>query len=508
MKKYKIKLKSLILTIALFSLIPKINAASYDVTTTKDLYKKCDKSGDCLTLCIYNDDTQDDNKYKNLNNNEKAYIGFYGLNTNSYSNWEIGIIRASAEKLYTFTSPKLPYTNIYWGGYSKNTNATWNKAELEDGNLITKPYDKLNISFECPQYINFDHSGWDAEICFSNKLGKCEDHKDSGTDFSQNKDNSLKYSFLEKELIPIINDTYNELYIFDSTTSAMISNPKKYPSDVETISKLENAKIQFLSEVDNDLKKLYDANKTTQENAKNYCSILSEKLKDEKKYSETLYGRINDYANTINEQLQNSSAKYNAINKKVFTLETLNTILTYKDSSGNLQQRRINDPTTQKRLLDELNGLFSENVDSSIKYISNICNNMTETNIDYDGETLKKDLKDKFTTTLYDKIQFDTKTQFDCGTLGELADIVKTGYFIIEIIAIVILVVFTALDYAKVILNGEQDEMKKTNKRLTTRLIIAVVILLLPALINFVLGVFNIEGFNSENPLCVEIKNK
>jgi hypothetical protein len=43
---------------------------------------------------------------------------------------------------------------------------------------------------------------------------------------------------------------------------------------------------------------------------------------------------------------------------------------------------------------------------------------------------------------------------------------------------------------------------------LTTRLIIAVVILLLPALINFILGVFNIEGFNSDNPLCVEIKNK
>ena len=50
--------------------------------------------------------------------------------------------------------------------------------------------------------------------------------------------------------------------------------------------------------------------------------------------------------------------------------------------------------------------------------------------------------------------------------------------------------------------------MKKTNKRLATRLIVMIVILLLPALINFVLGVFNIEGFNSENPLCVEIKNK
>ena len=117
-------------------------------------------------------------------------------------------------------------------------------------------------------------------------------------------------------------------------------------------------------------------------------------------------------------------------------------------------------------------------------------------------------LTTSYETTVYKNVKLDTDSQFSCGTLGDLADLVKTGYFIIEMVALVILVVFTVLDYAKVILSGEQDEMKKTNKRLATRLIIMVVLLLLPALINFVLGVFNIEGFNSENPLCVEIKNR
>ena len=510
MKKYRKKMLKIIpLFIMFFTCINIVNAVGInkEIETT-ELYKKCDGTKDCLILCIYNDDTPDDQKYKNLNNSEKAYIGYYGWDGNGINTWEIGVIRPTAEKLYTFASPILPYTNIFWGGYSKNTNATWDKAAIEDGNILVKPYDKLNNSFECPKYINFDQSGWDAELCFSNVSGKCDDHTDGGTDFSKEKDNSLKYNFLEKELIPIINDTYNELYIFDSTTSAMINNPKKYPSDAETIGKLENAKIQFLSDVDPDLKKIYNPNKTAQENATNYCSILSEKLKDEKAYSETLYGKINDYTDMINEQLAKSATNYNAMNKNVFTLESLNSILTYRDSSGNLQQKLIKDPETNTKLLDKLDGIYSQNVDSSIKYITNICNNMTETNVEYDGETLREDLKDKFTTTLYEKIQLDTKTQFSCGTLGDLADLVKTGYFIIEMVALVILVVFTVLDYAKVILSGEQDEMKKTNKRLATRLIIMVVLLLLPALINFVLGVFNIEGFNSENPLCVEIKNK
>ena len=87
-----------------------------------------------------------------------------------------------------------------------------------------------------------------------------------------------------------------------------------------------------------------------------------------------------------------------------------------------------------------------------------------------------------------------------------------------EIIALILLVGLTVLDYAKVIMSGEQDEMKKSNKRLLTRIIIAALILLLPMLIKLILGVFHIEGIGSGdptdpnspnyNPLCVEIKNK
>jgi len=63
----------------------------------------------------------------------------------------------------------------------------------------------------------------------------------------------------------------------------------------------------------------------------------------------------------------------------------------------------------------------------------------------------------------------------------------------------------TIKDYAAAILNSNQDEMKKANKRLVTRLIIVVVILLLPALIKLILKLFKIELFSSD-PFCGTIK--
>ena len=129
-----------------------------------------------------------------------------------------------------------------------------------------------------------------------------------------------------------------------------------------------------------------------------------------------------------------------------------------------------------------------------------------QTNID--SQIVKEQLNLKIENLIpdYNKIEF---TELNCDNIfAELADIIKTGYFIIELIAILLVVVLTIVDYAQVILTDNQDDMKKSNKKLTTRLIIVVVILLLPALINMILKMLHIQGFNSEKPLCVEIKNK
>lgn len=118
--------------------------------------------------------------------------------------------------------------------------------------------------------------------------------------------------------------------------------------------------------------------------------------------------------------------------------------------------------------------------------------------------------------TLQDVQSFEGNTEdpgkvdnpvLDCNGLFdyETKQVISTAYFILEIIAILAVIGLTIKDYALAILNSNQDEIKKSNKRLLTRIIVLVVILLLPALINMTLKVFKVEVFNSD-PLCGTIK--
>ena len=103
--------------------------------------------------------------------------------------------------------------------------------------------------------------------------------------------------------------------------------------------------------------------------------------------------------------------------------------------------------------------------------------------------------------------QEDPIPELSCDALFdyETKQFIDNAYFIIEILAIVAVILLTIKDFSLGILNSNQDEIKKAGKRLLTRLIILVIILLLPAILKLVLGIFNIEMFSSD-PLCGTIK--
>ena len=84
----------------------------------------------------------------------------------------------------------------------------------------------------------------------------------------------------------------------------------------------------------------------------------------------------------------------------------------------------------------------------------------------------------------------------------ETKKFIGNAYFVIEIIGILLLIALSIKDYAMIILQSKQDEIKKTHVTLLKRLIIIIIILLLPALVKFTIKTFNIEGFNSNDPLC------
>lgn len=513
--KFKNKMLSFLLMFTLTFLL-NVNVVKADsdftVVDVTNLYERCSDATHCVPLCIY-ETTDHDSQSIKKNSDDFSYIGYYYDEVGQANGWEIGFLTDHNTIAYIYDS-RLPKSSIYWEDYGVKAfskRSTWNTAseETTDGTKLKhKPYLRLYEDFECPKYQYADYEGY-VEACFANQTNKCEKQDNAGTDFGYS--HPLKYSFVEDELKKVIDDTYNELYIFDSTTSAMIKNPAKYSANSDTVEQLAMEKINFLSKIDPNLS-LPDETKTAEENAKEYCKILKEELENgQDQYVQTLMTNVDYYKSTINEQLKTSAVNNNsriAVPEKVYNIDTLNQLLILSvDSDGNASKREITD-NDGNYYIDKVNSIFSNNVDSSVNYVTNICNNMTEYTIDYDREDLKNKVKNEFETTIYEKIQIDQTTEFSCGTLGELADMISTAYFIIEIVAIIILVVFTALDYAKVIISGEHDEMKKTNKRLVTRLIITVVILLLPALVNFTLEIFNIEGFNSDEPLCVEIKNK
>lgn len=84
----------------------------------------------------------------------------------------------------------------------------------------------------------------------------------------------------------------------------------------------------------------------------------------------------------------------------------------------------------------------------------------------------------------------------------ETKEFISFIYFIITIAAIVLTIIMSVKDYAGVIINGDQDGIKKCNGKLIKRLLLVILLLLLPAIIKFVLNIFDIPFFNSDNPTC------
>lgn len=85
-----------------------------------------------------------------------------------------------------------------------------------------------------------------------------------------------------------------------------------------------------------------------------------------------------------------------------------------------------------------------------------------------------------------------------CGVISdELRNFLQTIIDYIRIAGIVLAVVLGILDYIKVIFGSDEKSMAKANKNFSTRLIAVALLFLIPAILTFVLGLFNILGTGS-----------
>jgi len=82
-----------------------------------------------------------------------------------------------------------------------------------------------------------------------------------------------------------------------------------------------------------------------------------------------------------------------------------------------------------------------------------------------------------------------------CGIIStDLKNFLQTIIDYIRIAGIAIAVILGILDYIKVIFGSDEKSMAKANKNFSTRLIAVALLFLIPAILTFILGLFNILG--------------
>lgn len=112
-----------------------------------------------------------------------------------------------------------------------------------------------------------------------------------------------------------------------------------------------------------------------------------------------------------------------------------------------------------------------------------------------DNRTCKLSCKDEYVDSVNNGNVSDGPTvDFDpgevtCSSLGEIIKFAADIFHLICGIMGVGAVVLGMIDYTKAVMNADQDAMKKATKHFTTRLIILVIMLLLPVLLDWILGI-------------------
>lgn len=347
----------------------------------------------------------------------------------------------------------------------------------------TEQYSSLRTSFECPQFIYYDHTielsydhvlKWGLnldeesakkaakqaqdkannamELCYANSKEKCmERNEKDKTTFG--KANSLSYS-LTDELNTILNGVNTELNNINSNT-------------------------------------ILERGFETQDDI---CMAIRNKMYDELTNSST-------YEVMLNEIIKNKITP-NSPNKDLLQIQNLEKLLLpEKGYNTKLNLKYNSESLTEK--YNKLKETYINKLQESIEYYTNECKVDSDSINKEQIATLTNEKLNKVVQE-YQKIDY---SELDCDTLfADMADIIKDAYFILEIISILIVVIRTALDYSKVFLSDDKDQLKKANSKLIKRIVVLIIILLLPALVNLFLRIFKIEGFNSENPLCIKIK--
>lgn len=151
------------------------------------------------------------------------------------------------------------------------------------------------------------------------------------------------------------------------------------------------------------------------------------------------------------------------------------------------------------------NDAFTEVYRELVSLCDNYSSSTTYT--EENGETAKKCMT--ACTKLKDDVAElcdyeNTSTTKQCSSFGE-----RTLAWIFKIINMVrylvpvILIILGVLDFIKTIAADDDGEIKKAGARFVKRLIAAALVFIVPLILQFILGMFNLPGLDPNNPFCI-----
>lgn len=102
-------------------------------------------------------------------------------------------------------------------------------------------------------------------------------------------------------------------------------------------------------------------------------------------------------------------------------------------------------------------------------------------------------------------LQFDTISESKPITCDDLGDVIFEIFTIIMIIAPIMVIIFGTIDFAKATLASDESAIKKAGINFGKRALAAIILFLLPTIVNIILGIATDVGILNEQPdVCVQ----
>lgn len=294
--------------------------------------------------------------------------------------------------------------------------------------------------------------------------------------------------------------------IYSSSTSGGNKIDLTYCSipDCKNFEGIKNKYLSRITEINNYVSEIEtNSNNSnsciTKGNGISYSAVAQDNASCDKLKNYTSY-----YFNTLNPIVKDDVTKAVFISEKISSL-----IVDIKDDNvckTDDYYKFINDLENKRAEIDSFYkaGLYECKRISKL-IIDNKCENL---NPDELCESIKNDLyetdKNKEKTIIGD---MEFKFQDGCSIIGgDFKEFLNTILFYIKIIAIVLAVILSLLDYIKAASGSDDKPMTKANNNFITRLILVIVLFLLPVILTFLLNVLHINNVTGDSIQCLDVE--